>query len=160
LLGNRGITEFNYRYADPANAHVFAGIQLKEGETEKQHILEKLKQKNFPVVDLSNDEMAKQHIRYMVGGRSSNITDERLYRFEFPERPGALLRFLTHLRGQWNISLFHYRNHGSDYGRVLAGLQVPDKDLDDFQCFLDSLGYNYGEETDNPAYKLFLASLD
>ena len=158
LLGNRGITEFNYRYADATDAHVFAGIQLKEGEVEKQHILEKLEQKHFQVVDLSGDEMAKQHIRYMVGGRSANITNERLYRFEFPERPGALLRFLTHLRGQWNISLFHYRNHGSDYGRVLAGFQVPDQELDEFQCFLDSLGYRYGDETNNPAYKLFLAS--
>ena len=158
LLGNRGITEFNYRYADTQEAHVFAGIQLKQGEEEKLHILKKLEEKNLPVVDLSNDEMAKQHIRYMVGGRSNNISDERLYRFEFPERPGALLRFLTHLRGQWNISLFHYRNHGSDYGRVLAGFQVPTKDLDEFKCFLDSLGYRYGEETDNPAYKLFLSS--
>ena len=158
LLGNRGITEFNYRYADAQDAHVFAGIQLKEGEEEKQYLLKKLKEKNLLVVDLSHDEMAKQHIRYMVGGRSTNISDERLYRFEFPERPGALLRFLTHLRGQWNISLFHYRNHGSDYGRVLAGFQVPDTDLEEFQCFLDSLGYRYGEETDNPAYKLFLAS--
>ena len=117
LLGNRGITEFNYRYADDQDAHVFAGIQLKEGDAEKQQILSRLEKKQFLVVDLSNDELAKQHIRYMVGGRSANLSNERLYRFEFPERPGALLRFLSHLRGQWNISLFHYRNHGSDYGR-------------------------------------------
>ena len=158
LIGNRGITEFNYRYADATDAHVFAGVQLKEGEKEKQTVLEKLREKNFPVVDLSNDEMAKQHIRYMVGGRSPNLTNERLYRFEFPERPGALLRFLTHLRGQWYISLFHYRNHVSDYGRVLAGFQVPDEEMNEFTEFLECLGYTYGEETDNPAYKLFLAS--
>jgi len=158
LIGNRGITEFNYRYADASDAHVFAGIQLKDGEKEKQVVLEKLREKRFPVVDLSNDEMAKQHIRYMVGGRSPNLGNERLYRFEFPERPGALLRFLTHLKGQWNISLFHYRNHGSDYGRVLAGFQVPDEEMNEFRMFLDCLGYTYGDETDNPAYKLFLAS--
>lgn len=156
LLGNRSITEFNYRYADKNDAHVFAGIRLKEGEDEKQYILQKLNDRQFPVLDLSHDEMAKQHIRYMVGGRSPGLEDERLYRFEFPERPGALLRFLTHLRGQWNISLFHYRNHGSDYGRVLAGFQVPENELDQFHCFLDELGYSYGDETDNPAYQLFL----
>ena len=159
LLGNRSITEFNYRYADDHDAHVFAGIQLKEGEAEKQLILEKLKDKNFPVVDLSNDELAKQHIRYMVGGHSVSGIKERLYRFEFPERPGALLRFLSHLKDQWNISLFHYRNHGSDYGRVLAGFQVPDNDINDFQHFLDCLGYTYGEETQNPAYQLFLGDI-
>jgi len=159
LLGNRSITEFNYRYADNQNAHVFAGIQLKEGEAEKQLILHRLEEKQFPVVDLSNDELTKQHIRYMVGGRSPGLTNERLYRFEFPERPGALLRFLSTLRGQWNISLFHYRNHGSDYGRVLAGFQVPDKDREDFQRFLDCLGYSYGNETQNPAYQLFLGSM-
>ena len=159
LLGNRGITEFNYRYADEKNAHVFAGIQLKEGEEEKQLILHRLEEKQFPVVDLSHDELAKQHIRYMVGGRSPGLNNERLYRFEFPERPGALLRFLSTLRGQWNISLFHYRNHGADYGRVLAGFQVPDNELEDFQCFLDELGYSYGDETQNPAYQLFLGSL-
>ena len=159
LLGNRSITEFNYRYADEQNAHVFAGIQLKEGETEKLQILHKLEEKQFSVVDLSNDELTKQHIRYMVGGRSSDLKNERLYRFEFPERPGALLRFLSHLRGQWNISLFHYRNHGSDYGRVLVGFQVPDNETQDFQRFLDGLGYTYGDETQNPAYQLFLGGI-
>lgn len=158
LLGNRSITEFNYRYADEQNAHVFVGIQLREGEPEKQFILDKLRGNQFSVVDLSNDELAKQHIRYMVGGRSLGLVDEYLYRFEFPERPGALLRFLNHLRGQWNISLFHYRNHGSDYGRVLAGFQVPDNELVDFQKFLDELGYRYGNETENPAYQLFLGT--
>ncbi|RLD74986.1 MAG: threonine ammonia-lyase, biosynthetic [Bacteroidetes bacterium] len=158
LLGNRGITEFNYRYADERTAHVFAGIQLKNGEVEKQQILDKLGERQFEVVDLSDDELAKQHIRYMVGGRSPSLVNERLYRFEFPERPGALLRFLSCLRGQWNISLFHYRNHGSDYGRVLAGFQVPENELQDFQCFLDELGYTYGNESENPAYRLFLSS--
>jgi threonine dehydratase len=160
LLGNRSITEFNYRYADSHDAHVFAGIQLKEGEEEKRYILQKLNDKQFPVLDLSTDELAKQHVRYMVGGRSAGLENERLYRFEFPERPGALLRFLSHLRGQWNISLFHYRNHGSDYGRVLAGFQVPEDELDQFQGFLDELGYSYGDETNNPAYQLFLGGIE
>ena len=158
ILGNQGITEFNYRYADAADAHVFAGIKLREGEAEKQHILDKLLSKNYPVVDLSDDEIAKQHIRYMVGGRSPGLANERLYRFEFPERPGALLRFLTHLKGQWNISLFHYRNHGSDYGRVLAGFQVPENELVQFEGFLNEIGYSYGDESGNPAYQLFLGN--
>ncbi len=158
LIGNRGITEFNYRYSDQDSAHVFVGIQLKEGLEERQHINEMLEKKGFPVVDLSDDELAKLHIRYMVGGRSPGIQNECLFRFEFPERPGALLRFLSLLGGKWNISLFHYRNHGSDYGRVLCGFQVPDEEHQDFQNFLDGLGYRFGEETNNPAYQLFLAS--
>ncbi len=158
LIGNRGITEFNYRYADKDNAYVFAGIQLKKGLEERQYINEMLEKKGFPVIDLSDDELAKLHIRYMVGGRSPGIKNERLFRFEFPERPGALLRFLSLLGGKWNISLFHYRNHGSDYGRVLCGFQVPDAEHQGFQCFLDGLGYQFGEETKNPAYQLFLTN--
>lgn len=156
LLGQRSITEFNYRYADRQNAHVFVGIELKEGGKGKQHLIDILQKKSFPVIDLSDNELAKLHIRYMVGGHSAGLENELLYRFEFPERPGALLRFLSHLGGQWNISLFHYRNHGSDYGRVLAGFQVPAEERDRFQLFLDGLGYNYGDETANPAYQLFL----
>ncbi len=158
LIGNRGITEFNYRYADKDSAHVFAGIQLREGLQERQYLNDMLEKKGFPVIDLSDDELAKLHIRYMVGGRSPGIKNERLFRFEFPERPGALLRFLSLLGGKWNISLFHYRNHGSDYGRVLCGFQVPDIEHQDFQNFLDGLGYGFGEETKNPAYQLFLAN--
>ena len=109
----------------------------------------------YPVLDLSDNEMAKVHVRHMVGGRSS-VNDERLFRFEFPARPGALLGFLTHLGGRWNISLFHYRNHGSAYGRVLMGLQVPAGDYEAFDGFLGEVGYRYREETENPAYRVFL----
>lgn len=158
LLGQRSITEFNYRYADDHQAHVFAGIELKGKADEKQRLMQALADKSFPVIDLSDNELAKLHLRHMVGGHSSNLSDEILYKFEFPERPGALLRFLTHLGGKWNISLFHYRNHGSDYGRVLAGFQVPLQERNDFQAFLDELGYSYADETDNPAYRLFLGS--
>lgn len=158
LLGNRSITEFNYRYADDRDAHVFAGVQLKEGMQTRQKILSDLQEKGFPVVDLSDDELAKLHIRYMVGGHSPGVKNERLLRFEFPERPGALLHFLSRLGGKWNISLFHYRNHGSDHGRVLCGMQVPDNELDNLQTFLDELGYVYDEQTDNPAYRLFLSN--
>lgn len=158
LLGNRSITEFNYRYADDCYAHVFAGVQLKEGMKARQKILNTFINNGFPTVDLSDDELAKLHVRYMVGGRSPGLTDERLFRFEFPERPGALLRFLSLLGRQWNISLFHYRNHGSDYGRVLCGIQVPECESENLQAFIDNLGYIYGEETSNPAYQLFLTN--
>ena len=155
-IGTRGITEFNYRYSDAAEAHVFVGVKLQSGEEEKQQLIQKLKSKQYAVVDLSDNEMAKIHIRYMVGGRSKLVRDERLFRFIFPERPGALLRFLNHIGGRWNISLFHYRNHGDAYGRVLVGIQVPGQDSADFQSFLTGLGYDHFEETQNPAYLLFL----
>lgn len=155
-IGPRGITEFNYRFADPNRAQVFAGIQLRGGESEKDALVENLRQRGYPVLDLSDNEMAKVHVRYMVGGRGADVPDEVLYRFEFPERPGALLRFLTHMGAQWNISLFHYRNHGDAYGRVLVGIQVPSSQWDQFQAFLDSLGYPFWEETANAAYGLFL----
>ncbi len=154
-LGSRNITEFNYRYADAAAAHIFVGVQLGGGKPEKDKLLAELEQKGLPVEDLSDNEMAKLHVRYMVGGRA-NAVDERLLRFEFPERPGALLRFLNRLGGRWNISLFHYRNHGAAYGRVLCGIQVPDGDLQEFHTFLDQLGYRWWEEDDNPAYEKFL----
>ncbi|MDH5694209.1 MAG: threonine ammonia-lyase, biosynthetic [Gammaproteobacteria bacterium] len=155
-LGQRSITEFNYRYASHTDAHVFVGIQLREGATEKDALISKLEAKEYKVIDLSDNEMAKIHIRYMVGGHSNNVTREVLYRFEFPERPGALLRFLTHLGESWNISLFHYRNHGAAYGRVLVGIQVPEQEEQKLNEFLQKLNYNYWCESDNPAYKLFL----
>ena len=157
-LGRRGITEFNYRYSHDNKAHVFAGIQLSEGFTEKDELIEKLENKKYPVVDLTDNEMAKIHIRHLVGGHNPNLEDEIIYRFEFPERPGALLDFLTRIGKRWNISLFHYRNHGAAYGRVLVGLQAPKKERKALNAYLDELGYAYWDETDNPAYKLFLSN--
>ncbi|QKT04195.1 threonine ammonia-lyase, biosynthetic [Ectothiorhodospiraceae bacterium 2226] len=156
-IGLRSITEFNYRYGDPQQAHVFVGVRLGGGEREKSELLDKLRAQGHPVVDMSDNEMAKLHVRYMVGGHSAGAENERLCRFEFPERPGALLRFLAHLGQRWNISLFHYRNHGAAYGRVLVGIQVPPAEQPAFQDFLDELGYPYWDETDNPAYQLFLS---
>ena len=156
LLGKRSITEFNYRYSDPAEAHIFVGVQLREGEHEKQQIIGMLRGHGYPVLDMSDNEMAKLHVRYMVGGRTSGLENELIFRFQFPERPGALLKFLNGLSGSWNISLFHYRNHGADYGRVLAGIQVPDTDLPKLKRSLDELGYPYWDETKNPAYDCFL----
>jgi threonine dehydratase len=157
-IGLRSITEFNYRYAESDQAHVFVGVQTQGGEVEKNTLIHNLEAHDYPVVDMSDNEMAKTHIRHMVGGRSvGRVPDERLFRFIFPERPGALLRFLNHIGERWNISLFHYRNHGAAYGRVLVGIQVPPQDNQDFQLFLDELGYEAAEETDNPAYKLFLS---
>ena len=157
-IGRRGITEFNYRYADKAAAHVFVGIQMHESVSEKDVLLAKLRDMDYPVVDMSDNEMAKLHIRYMVGGKAQNADAERLFRFEFPERPGALLRFLNHMGQQWNISLFHYRNHGADYGRILVGMQVPKGQDAELKVFLDEIAYPYWEETENPAYQLFLGS--
>ncbi len=157
-LGKRGITEFNYRYADDKDAHVFAGIQLSEGLAEMEQLVEKLQEEGYPVISMTDNEVAKMHVRYMVGGHASGIENEVLYRFEFPERPGALLNFLTHIGNRWNISLFHYRNHGAAYGRVLVGLQVPKEDRGAMKEFLETLGYRWWEETDNPVYKLFLSA--
>lgn len=157
-LGKRNITEFNYRYADAASAQVFVGIQVSGNAEDRTLLVESLQKKNYAVEDLTDNEMAKLHIRHMVGGRTgTSIDDEVVYRFEFPERPGALLKFLSKLASSWNISMFHYRNHGSAYGRVLVGLQVPVKERSDIQRSLDDLGYKYWEETDNPAYQLFLS---
>jgi threonine dehydratase len=157
-IGRRGITEFNYRYADEKDAQVFSGIQLSHGSEEKEELIKKLEDKKYPVTDLTDNEMAKMHVRHLVGGRITGVKDEALYRFEFPERPGALLDFLTSIGNHWNISLFHYRNHGAAYGRVLVGLQIPESERKQLVCYLDELGYPYWEETDNPAYRLFLAS--
>ena len=157
LLGERAITEFNYRISPGASARIFVGVGLKGGDAEKQEIVSLLRAQQLNVVDLSDNEIAKLHVRYMVGGRVGGVANELLYRFEFPERPGALLRFLEGLRSDWNISLFHYRNHGSDYGRVLAGIQVPPAERPAFDNFLKELGYAFWDETRNPAYAMFLA---
>lgn len=157
-IGQRSITEFNYRYADAREAHVFAGIEMSGGEEERQELVRRLEEEGYPVLDMTDNEMAKLHIRHMVGGHSSGIEHEALYRFEFPERPGALLKFLTAIGQHWNISLFHYRNHGAAYGRVLVGIQVPPGDRKRFHEYLDKVGYPYWEENGNPAYELFLGS--
>ncbi len=154
-LGKRNITEFNYRYADSQQAQVFVGIELNRGNEERVEVMGLLREQAYAVVDLTENEMAKLHIRYMVGGHAPSISDEQIYRFEFPERPGALLAFLTEMCGRWNISLFHYRNHGAAYGRVLLGIQVAAAEHADFTALLADLGYPYVAETDNPAYRLF-----
>jgi threonine dehydratase len=154
-LGARSVTEFNYRIAAGEEAHVFVGIEV-HGREEAKRIMRNLRRRGLTTLDLSDNEMAKWHVRHMVGGRAP-ATDELLYRFEFPERPGALLRFLENMRSDWNISLFHYRNHGADYGRVLVGMQVPRREMGQFRAFLEKLGYPYADETRNPAYRLFLA---
>lgn len=155
-LADRGITEFNYRYADNQQAHIFVGVSISGGDDERIALFKNLDDAGYQWVDFSDNEMAKLHVRYMVGGHAAQVENEQLYRFEFPERPGALLRFLTRLGQRWNISLFHYRNHGAAYGRVLIGVQVLDNEQDEFKGFLEALGYAYWQETDNPAYDLFL----
>jgi threonine dehydratase len=156
LLGPRNVTEFNYRYADPERAHVFVGVQIRDARETRQ-LVRMLRSQGLATEDLSDNEMAKLHIRHLVGGRAPQVEHERLLRFEFPERPGALMDFLHGMTHDWNISLFHYRNHGADYGRVLAGIQVPPRDAALFRRFLLRLGYPHWEETHNPAYPLFLA---
>jgi threonine dehydratase len=155
LLGARSVTEFNYRIADSREAHIFVGVQV-QGREETARIVKNLHRHGLTTIDLSDNEMAKLHLRHMVGGRAPFAKNELLYRFEFPERPGALMRFLDSMRGGWNISLFHYRNQGADYGRVLVGMQVPKDEMKQFRNFLKKLGYPYADETRNPAYKLFL----
>ncbi|MDE3207319.1 MAG: threonine ammonia-lyase, biosynthetic, partial [Pseudomonadota bacterium] len=155
-LGARSITEFNYRFSDRVKAHVFVGIQVTSRE-EVTEIIEKLKSVGLETCDFSDNEMAKLHIRHLVGGHAPDIQNELLYRFEFPERPGALMNFLDAMSHNWNISLFHYRNHGTDYGRVLVGMQVPPDDMKEFEGFLERLGYVSYNETGNPAYQLFLS---
>ena len=155
LLGKRNITEFNYRYDDPKAAHVFVGIQVRD-QQETSDLVKKLQRGKLATLDLSNNEMAKLHVRHLVGGRARGLKDEIMFRFEFPERPGALMNFLNSMNHNWNISLFHYRNHGADYGRVLVGMQVPHHDKKALSAFLDKLGYRYWDESDNAAYRLFL----
>ncbi len=156
IVGTRGITEFNYRYSHEDMARVFVGVKTSNAEEEKEILFNALINKGYSVIDFSDNELAKLHLRHMVGGHAPELENEHLYRFEFPERPGALLRFLKGMGQNWNISLFHYRNHGAAFGRVLAGIQVPDDDLDNFHKYLDDLGYNYWDETNNPAYREFL----
>ncbi|WNO08845.1 threonine ammonia-lyase, biosynthetic [Teredinibacter sp. KSP-S5-2] len=157
LLGKRSITEFNYRYADNRDAHIFVGMQILPGGNDRQEIVEKLQKHGYDVVDMTDNDIAKLHIRHMVGGHAPQVENEIVYRFEFPERPGALLQFLTKLAGRWNISMFHYRNHGSAYGRVLVGMQVPSKERKQLEALLSELNYGYSDETDNPAYQYFLS---
>ncbi len=155
LLGNRNITEFNYRYADSKEAHVFVGVQVKD-QSEISKLVTTLKKNKLNTQNFTDNEMAKLHVRHLVGGHAPSLKDEIMFRFEFPERPGALMNFLNSMNHSWNISLFHYRNHGADYGRVLVGMQVPHHDKKALRAFLDKLGYRYWDESDNPAYRLFL----
>ncbi|MBT8100591.1 MAG: threonine ammonia-lyase, biosynthetic [Gammaproteobacteria bacterium] len=156
-LGRRGITEFNYRYSDSRKAHIFVGVALSHGIAERDALIADLRGRGYPIQDLSDNEMAKLHVRHMVGGNAAGIANERLFRFEFPERPGALLDFLLAIGTDWNISLFHYRNHGSDFGRILAGIDVAESELAELESHLAKLGYAHWEESDNPAYAMFLA---
>lgn len=155
LLGKRSVTEFNYRYADAKVAHLFVGIEVANRQ-ETEQLLAELERRRIEAYDLSDNEMAKLHVRHLVGGHAPAAEHEILYRFEFPERPGALMRFLNSMSAGWNISLFHYRNHGADYGRVLVGMQVPPRDGAKFRRFLDRLGYDCVDESANPAYRMFL----
>ena len=155
LLGNRNVTEFNYRYADPSTAHLFVGVEVADRRATAE-LLASFHRHRIQAFDLSDNEMAKLHVRHLVGGHAPAAKNEILYRFEFPERPGALMRFLDSMSAGWNISLFHYRNHGADYGRVLVGMQVPPSDKADFRQFLDRLGYTHVDESANPAYRMFL----
>jgi threonine dehydratase len=163
LLGTRNLTEFSYRLADPSRAHIFLGVQTR-GSRDEQDLIHDVRAAGFACLDLSNDELSKLHLRHMVGGRlpTAALTPgvrELLYRFEFPERPGALMRFLTSLHPNWNISIFHYRNHGADVGRIVVGVQVPETELAGWQAFLDGLGYRWVDESANPAYQLFLGAV-
>ena len=155
LVGPRNVTEFNYRISDKDEAHVFVGVQIAD-RGESGALARKFEEHDFKTLDLTHDELAKAHIRHLVGGKSGLAKDELLYRFEFPERPGALMRFLDSMAPNWNISLCHYRSQGGDVGRILIGLQVPSEEMDAFASFLTTLGYRYWDESANPVYKLFL----
>jgi threonine dehydratase len=155
IIGDRNVTEFSYRISDEREAHVFLGIATAN-RVEASDILEAFGGHGFAAVNLVDDELSKEHVRYMVGGRSRLARDERLFRFQFPERPGALMRFLSSMHPDWNISLFHYRNQGADYGRILVGIQVPSDENAEFRAFLETLAYPYVDESENPVYRLFL----
>lgn len=157
-LSRRNITEFNYRFSDVKDAQIFVGVQIQHGGRGREELVRSLEDAGYPVCDLTDNEIAKLHIRYMVGGHAISVANEKVFRFEFPERPGALMKFLMSLGTRWNISMFHYRNHGSAYSRVLMGVQVDDHDQDAFKKMLDEVGFRYWEETDNPAYRLFLGN--
>ncbi len=158
VLGQRSVTEFNYRYETHQAAQIFVGFGLSQGHGERDAVVKSLRDAGYTVTDMTDNEMAKLHVRYMVGGHARGIQNEVLYRFEFPERPGALLRFLQAVGSRWNVSLFHYRNHGSDYGRVLAGIQVSPPERADFLQHLHELHFAYVDETNNPAYRMFLGA--
>jgi len=155
LIGSRNVTEFNYRFHDAGEAQVFVGVQVANRD-EATRLVRQLEKHGYPALDLTDDEMAKLHIRHMVGGHATQVKNELIYRFEFPERPGALVHFLDKMSAGWNISLFHYRNHGADTGRVLVGMEVPPNEMKNFRVFLRSLGYRFWDESKNPAYRLFL----
>ncbi|NJL39051.1 MAG: threonine ammonia-lyase, biosynthetic [Leptolyngbyaceae cyanobacterium SM1_4_3] len=154
-IGKRNLTEFNYRIADEKEAHIFVGVQI-ENRADASRMVETFELRGFSTIDLTDDELTKLHLRHMVGGRSPLAHHELLYRFEFPERPGALMKFVGSMHPNWNISMFHYRNNGADYGRIVVGMQVPPHEMEEWQMFLDTLGYQYWNESQNPAYKLFL----
>jgi len=156
-LHNRNITEFNYRYSDSDNACIFVGIQVETGGLSRHDLVDELKAAGYPVMDLTDSDLAKQHVRHMVGGHAP-VDDEKVFQFEFPERPGALLKFLMSLGTRWNISMFHYRNHGAAFGRVFLGVQVPDAEKPEFVTMLEKIGFPFTEETENPAYRLFLGA--
>ncbi|RZI99397.1 MAG: threonine ammonia-lyase, biosynthetic [Brevundimonas sp.] len=155
-LDGRSVTEFNYRWSGEGTAHIFVGVALRQGPSERGQLTEALRATGYAVEDMSDNETAKLHVRYMVGGRTVGLPDERIFRFQFPERPGAFLRFMNSLKPQWNLTLFHYRNHGDDVGRVLAGIDAPAEEHDRLRAALDALGYPYVDETANPAARLFL----
>ncbi|NJM64963.1 MAG: threonine ammonia-lyase, biosynthetic [Acaryochloris sp. RU_4_1] len=154
-IGNHNLTEFNYRIADEQEAHIFVGVQI-QNRADATQIAQTFAENDFRALDLTDNELAKLHLRHMVGGRSPLACNELLYQFEFPERPGALMKFLSCMSPDWNISLFHYRNNGADYGRIVVGTQVPPHEMDEWQAFVDALGYPYSDESRNPAYQLFL----
>jgi threonine dehydratase len=155
LVGPRNVTEFNYRISDNRHAHVFVGLQIS-GREEPATIAANFAENGFDTIDLTHDELGKLHIRHLVGGKSGLADNELLYRFEFPERPGALMRFLDNMAPNWNISLFHYRNQGGDVARILVGVQVPASEMTAFRAFLTGLDYRCWDESENPVYKLFL----
>jgi threonine dehydratase len=154
-MGKRNLTEFNYRIADEKEAHIFVGVQI-QNRADGAKMAATFEECGFQTIDLTDDELTKLHLRHMVGGRSPLAHNELLYRFEFPERPGALMKFVSSMSPDWNISLFHYRNNGADYGRIVVGMQVPPHEMEEWQAFVDTLGYRYWDESHNPAYKLFL----
>jgi len=156
-LGRRNVTEFNYRFGDTSAAQIFVGVEIADGASGRRDLIHALTEQGLCVVDMTDNEAAKLHIRHMVGGRSQQVMNERVFRFEFPERPGALMTFLDLLGERWNISMFHYRNHGAAYGRVMVGIQVPEQDRIPFAEFLQLTQYPFQEETDNIAYQTFLA---
>jgi threonine dehydratase len=158
-LGKRNLTEFSYRIAEEKEAHIFVGVQI-ENRHDANQLVETLEKGGFKTLDLTDDELTKLHLRHTVGGRSPLAHHELFYRFEFPERPGALMKFVNSMSPDWNISVFHYRNNGADYGRIAVGIQVPPNEMKQWQAFLDTLGYHYWDESNNPAYKLFLGSRD